>query len=327
MASQNVLRRVASIPWQNNTLLPAIDMSRLLDLKAIIIRVEGTIDTTVIATSARTLQTEILKRIQLVSGGLISFIDIAFSDLVYGNYARKFQTNSTRTVNLAVANNKAFSFTGVIDMQNYDGVRPTDSNLHTQKLSLLQLLLTTGSATDIFVGGTSAINAATTTITVSVLESMEDMAGYDEPRWIRKTSQQKITVNAANTAMKIPVGNLLRAVRVRAMTGTSTLDEEPTEAMIRNITFSSGTDVRFNLPWTDVKRLNSQDYESDMAAQVGIAIMDLADDNPSIMSRLFNLGAVNQAEIYLDTLAPGAFNEVVLTIDEFIAPPTPAKAA
>jgi len=323
-----IKRRTHQVALTENNVI-TLDLPRGYDYESILLRVSGVANITVAGAAVRAMApTQLIKRVELIADGKNTIASVPGWYLAKGFGREQFGLMNPPTAAAPATYN--VEFFGVLDQCLIDGIRPKDSNLRTSGMSLLQLRITTGAATDLLTGSPSG-TMTTFSLDVGTVETIElpDAKGsVTSPLYLQKRSYQDIAVTASNANQQIvlPIGNALRGVVLLA-----TNAGEPSNSIINNIQLASGVDVRFNMPGPLVQRLNAVDYaptgmltnsttwpESSLPP-TGLYVVDLMTNGPRdvAVTNAWDLSKASEAKLVLDVT--GAANyQVTVVSTEFI---------
>lgn len=247
-----------------------IDLPLGADLESIHLYLIGTLTNSVAWTSCKIEGlAKLIKRVELLANGE-TIATINGELLTHGNFVR--QAGVIKVNPLATVSTSPCEIVGFFDLSHVSGVRPKDSNLRTKGFRQLQLRITWGQFTDVFLGaGTTSAN--TLALTVSVRETKEygDENGFSPAPEIRKLHRIIEKTYPASMVDRIQLDpNLLyRAIVIRA----ETLGEL-SSAVINSVKVQLGTDVIIDLDAAVIADANSQDYS--WALPAGYFVVDFA---------------------------------------------------
>ena len=302
-----------------------IDLPRDYDYEAIMVRLSGTANVTVIATSVRAeAPCQWVPRLEIIADGKNTLFNAPLWFAALGSYVRPGAIASGARVTtpptaVAVAAYPVEAL-GVIDFMTVDGVHPKDTNFRPSGLSLFQLRATFGNPGDIFVGGTVSFTGTPTleVFAVQLVEQPDPQTGqYAQPIALKKVSTQIAAVPSSNSAQEIrlPAGNFIKSVLLRADGGTTA--GEPSTAVVNGLILQNGVDVRFNLSGAQVRQLNNMDYG---AITSGYYIADVtskgrADVN---LSELWDCTNPAEPKLLVDATLGAATTTLTAVITEMI---------
>lgn len=254
-----------------------VDVPRGYDIESIYFRLYGSFVITTNFTAVRAENPlQLIKRIELIADGKNTIDSVPFVLQNRAAVKRRGQLGAlTPSAGFVIATN-AFAAAAVIDKAMIDGIRPKDSNLRTDGMSLLQLRFTFGSVADCFTGAGvgTLLNAFCDVYTSEMVEIPNGDEKRTSPLYLIKRAYQDVAFAASNAAFDIilPVGNVMRGVFLRSE-GAVTAGE-PSDAVINNVILRSNTDVRLNLPYLDLREANKQDFDI-TTLPTGICFADL----------------------------------------------------
>ncbi|CAB4850614.1 MAG: hypothetical protein F2774_06735 [Actinobacteria bacterium] len=302
-----------------------LDLPRAYDYESIFLRINASLQVTVLATSVRTeAPAQLVSRVEVIADGKNTLYSAPFWFSSLGNYQRLLTQSGARATTppsgVAVATYSTEAI-GVIDFMNVDGVRPKDSNFRSRYLSLFQLRLTFGQAADAFVGGTVAFSG-TPTVDVFSSELVEETDNKGDfmtsPVALKKVSYVEQAVASSNTALiqRLPAGNLIKSVFIR--TEGAVTAGEPSAAVLNNVTLSAGQDVRLNLAGVNLRAKNNADYGQMTAGYYSADLLSKGDHDAN-MTELWDVTRQAEPVALLDVVG-GANNKYQAVITEMIFP-------
>lgn len=323
--NQNILRRKIAQKTFVAGGEDQIDLVRTHDLHSVMVRISGTVTTaTAAATSIKNVGVgRLLNRVELFSDGTKTLIEGDGRLAAFGNFERglrKFVTLPTGTGTGAHAVEAVY----MLDLATMDGPRPKDSALHTRLPFMSLLTLRLGYVSDLltalFVPGAATLSAYSLTVEVFQIEVQEfNPADMVEGRLIRRVSSQEAVIDASNSSFvfKLPVGNMLRGVKVLALNDTDNADN----TIVNNVIVRSAANVRLNMTGLGLRRTNFFDYRMDAAEHTaGLYYADLCPGGR--LNQLFDLRTSSNAEIEFDVTKPAGGNgRLLLQIVEYIEQP------
>lgn len=321
-------RQYSQAVTENNVV--TFDLSRGYDIETIALRVTGTANVTTGGTAVRAMAPcQLIKRVELIADGKNTICSIPGWALVK-NFGRDNYGMMTPPTAASIAAYAVEMF-GTLDQALIDGVRPKDSNLRTSGMSLLQLRITTGACVDLFTGSPAgSMTAFNVEIgTVETVELLDPKTGnITAPLYLQKRTYQDLAVPAsnANQQLALPVGNALRGLILLA-----TINGEPSDAVINNVSIASGVDVRVNLPGPLLQRLGNVDitaagmftnataWSSANRTPTGIYLVDLMSNGPRDVNvtNAWDLSKASEAKLTLDVTG-GAGYQVTVVSTEFV---------
>ena len=338
MRQYRVLRKAPTINIVAGQTLP-IDLPRSYDYESIFLRLSGSLQVTVAATSVRAeAPLQLVPRIVVIADGKSVLFNAPMWAASLGRVERELNQSGARATTppsgTAIAT-YAVEALGVIDLATIDGNRPKDSNFRTSALSMFQLIATFGQPGDPFVGGTVNFSGQPT-LEVFTQEMIElpdtdpatGKAKFTSPVMLRKVSflQQAFAASNPNAQLRLPSGNLMKSVLLRGEGATTA--GEPSTAVVNNIILQSGLDVRHNLTGAQTRAKNNCDFG---AVTAGYYVADLCRNGPALerLTELWDLTGQVEPQAVLDVTG-GANVNVMAVVTEYIpaaaqkAAPTPA---
>lgn len=307
MAKQYTLIR--KIGTQNVTAggFVAQDLPRDHDYSSVMLRLSGSAQVTVLATSVRAeAPLQWIPRIQVIAEGKNMIQNAPAWFYSMGNLARGAKDPSARATTppsgVAVAT-YAVEALMFIDFATIDTIKPKDSNFRAYGLSLFQLQMQFGNPGDIFVGGTVAFSG-TPTVEIFSCNCVEerDAAGkyIDSPAFIKKVSFQELSAVNSNAGLeaRLPAGNLVRSVFVR--TEGNTTAGEPQVGTLNNLILQNSNDVRLNLTSAQLRAKNNGEFGY---VQAGYYVGDLVTTGGhgnNFLGNLWDVGGASEPKAILD---------------------------
>ena len=325
MKQFRISRKIATVPIVAGS-FATVDLPRSYDYEALFVRISGSLQVTVLATSVRAeAPCQLVPRLVVTADGKNNLFNAPFWATCLGNYERMLTQSGARATTppsgVAVAT-YAVEAIGVIDFATINGVRPKDSNFRTSRLSLFQLQLTFGQPDDPFVGGT-VVFSGTPTVEVWSAEMVEvpdigadGKPNYTTPLMLKKVSMQEIAVlsSNANQEIRLPAGNLIKSVLVR--TEGNTTAGEPSTAMLNNLQLANGVDVRWNLSGAQTRARNNADY-GQLTGGYYVADLTTLGSSKVNLTDLWDLVGQVDPKAILDIVG-GATNKVQAIVTEYI---------
>lgn len=321
-----VKRKIATVPIVGGS-FATIDLPRSYDTEAIFLRIWGTLQVTVLATSVRAESPcQLVPRVELIADGKNTVHSSPFWAISLGRHDRFIRESGARATTppsgVAVAT-YAVEAIGIIDCQTPDGIRPKDSNFRTSGLSLYQLRLTFGQPGDCYVGGTVTLGTGcfVDIFSAEFVELPDANKQYTTPIALRKTTYQEVAVTASNPnfQLDLPAGNLVKSVLFRGE-----VSGEPSTAVLNAIQLQSGLDVRFNLSAAEARALANADHGQLLAGYYACD-MTAHGKSPIMLTELWDLTGQVDPKAVIDVTG-GANNKVQAVITEYIMRPAAAAA-
>ena len=329
MASQYRIKRRQFLANLTENGAFTFDLGRGADIESVMIRITGTANVTTAGTAVRAMApTQLLKRIELIADGKNTICSAPGWFLTKGQ--KRAQTGYMLPPTAATIAAYSVEMNAILDQALIDGIRPKDSNLRTAGMSLLQLRLTTGALTDLFTGtpaGSMTVFQCEI-VTVETIEQPDEKGNITRPLYLQKRSYQDIAISASNANQQVilPVGNALRGVTILA-----TINGEPSNAVVNNVTLASGVDVRVNIPGPALQRLGAMDYEpvgmmSNATAWAAASMLPTGMYEVDLMRNgaqdvkvtdAWDLSRASEAKLVLDVTG-GAGYQITVVTTEFI---------
>jgi hypothetical protein len=329
MRQYRVLRKAPTLNIQAGQTLP-IDLPRSYDYEAIYLRLSGSLQVTVAATSVRAeAPLQLVPRIVVISDGKNVLFNAPMWACSLARIDRELAASGARcttppsAVGIATY---AVEAIGVIDFATVDAMRPKDSNFRTSALSMFQLIATFGQPGDPFVGGTVNFSGQPTLevftqemIELPDIDPATGQPSFTSPIMLRKVSflQQAFAASNPNAEIRLPAGNLMKSVLARTE-GVVTAGE-PSTAMLNNAILQSGLDVRHNLTGPQIRAKNNADFGQITS---GYYMLDMVRNGPSPerLTELWDLSGQVEPKLVVDVVG-GANNNLMAVVTEYI----PAK--
>ena len=260
-----IQRKVASIPIVAGG-FGLQDLPRSYDYEALFFRITSSLQVTVAGSAVRAeAPVQLVPRVEVVSDGKNTLLSAPFWGISLAKYERDLLAAGARVTtppSAATVATYAVEAIGVHDFMTADGQRPKDSNFRTSALSMFQVRLTFGQPGDPFVGATVNFSGTNNVdvFTAEVVELPASDGSYAMPIALKKVSffTQTFAASNANAEMRLPAGNLIKAVVLRA-DGNITIGE-PSATVLNNVKLQSGVDVRLDLAAANLRAKNNADY-------------------------------------------------------------------
>jgi hypothetical protein len=291
MANQQGFRRPINTDTPTDGGRLVFDLPRNYFAQTYQLIISGTVNITTAFTSLR--QNALYnwaRRIDILSNGRTVLENVTGPNIAFNPFIDKFAPSDVG-LSLAPAvtvGANTFRFVVNLDRSMWDGVRPKDSMLHTASLDQLQLSIQFGTfATDVFTGAgvIGSITNARCELQVDELQEFPDPKSgkIATPRMLlkRQTLTYAVPATQANFQIKIPTGNVLRGVLLRA-----TSNGEPTDAVINAVLMERGVDTRFNRSGLGIKADMARMYP--YAPPVGYYWVDFMRLGPSEKAKMAN---------------------------------------
>ena len=303
----------------------AVDLPRDHDYNAVFLRLSGTANVTVIATSVRAeAPLQWVQRIQVIAEGknLVQNAPAWFYST--GNVYRKAKDSGGRATTpptgVAVATYpvEAGMF---VDFATMDTIVPKDSNFRSYGLSLFQLQMQFGNPGDIFVGGTVSFSGVPTVevFSANVVEERDAQSGkyIDSPKFVKKISFQELSAVNTNAGLeaRLPAGNLVRSCFIR--TEGFTTAGEPQVGTLNNVTLQNSNDVRLNLTSPQLRMMNNAFFGQVQAGYYTADMVRTGGEGNNFLANLWDVGGASEPKAILDVTG-SANGKVQVVTTEYI---------
>lgn len=239
--TQQFVRSIPFVPGGVQT----IEIPRMADIETLQLDFSGSF--TYPATAAGTLKSlsaqALIQRVELICDGKITVLSTpgwAFgfaSDRTFGSSGGGITSMTAPTANA----NGTWSSQFYIDLMQFDGVRPKDSNLRVRSFSIVELKITFGNWVDVFTNGASAPTVFSGTLTVDANLCTEADPENSKPKFMVKRTSQVIdaTNSNSNYQINLPAGNALRSIKFYThVNGVASI------AILDTMNVSNGLDTR-----------------------------------------------------------------------------------
>ena len=239
--TQQFVRSIPFVPGGVQT----IEIPRMADIETLQLDFSGSF--TYPAAAAGTLKSlsaqALIQRVELICDGKITVLSTpgwAFgfaSDRTFGSSGGGITSMTAPAANA----NGTWSSQFYIDLMQFDGVRPKDSNLRVRSFSIVELKITFGNWTDVFTNGASAPTVFSGTLAVDANLCTEADPENSKPKFMVKRTSQVIdaTNSNSNYQINLPAGNALRSIKFYThVNGVASV------AILDTMTVSNGLDTR-----------------------------------------------------------------------------------
>ncbi|NIR58938.1 MAG: hypothetical protein GWO02_05170 [Gammaproteobacteria bacterium] len=302
-----------------------IEIPRVHDLNTLEVILDGEIVVGTAAALAVPAESpaQLLQRVDLVANGKDVLEQIPYTIAVHGNFPRRFDAEVTQPGTTVATH--PFRAVAFLDRVVPDSLRPKDTAFKAFNTNLLQMLITTGQASDILdPDATTTLTLQNTTIEVVAHSLLEDPEGdRDEAKVVRKRTLQTETFTGSNNNLrvKLPTGNKIRFVQVHALDDAGGNFFDPTDALINSMSVAiDGVDVRHNLTYGATRSANRSRWG--IAPPAGFALADsVAENELAKMTNYWDLRRASLAELVIDHAAPTGNGRIEVVIDEYIGVP------
>lgn len=291
----------------------SLELPRMADIETIILNLAGTFTYPAGATgSLTTLKAQnLIKRIELICDGKITVLSapgwafgVASDRTFEGSGGGADQTMTTPNPGAASLDTTLF-----IDLMQFDGINPKDSNLRVRGFSIVELKITFGTWADCFTNAASVPAVYDLKVTTDLNLCTEVDPAATVPKFVVKRTSQTISATNSNSShqVNLPAGNAVRSVKFfTADNGVAT------DSCLNNIMAANGIDTRIQGSAKSFKsRLKG--YKS---TQVGMNEIDFARQTRSGVkaSDAWAVPSPSQPILTLDyTGAAGRTIEMVIT--------------
>lgn len=238
--TQQFVRQITFVPGS----VQSIEIPRMADIETLILDFSGTLTYPAGATGTlKSLSAQaLIQRIELICDGKITVLSVP--GWFYGSASDRTFGGSGGETNMTVpAANAAgvWSSQMFIDLMQFDGHRPKDSNLRVRNFSIVELKITFGTWSDVFVNPASAPTVFAGTLTVDANLCTEADPETSKPKFMVKRTSQTIdaTNSNSNYQINLPSGNAIRSIKF-----LTHIDGIVTDSIIDHMTVSNGIDTR-----------------------------------------------------------------------------------
>ena len=239
--TQQFVRSIPFVPGGVQT----IEIPRMADIETLQMDFSGSFTYPAAAAGAlKSLSAQaLIQRVELICDGKITVLSTpgwAFgfaSDRTFGSSGGGI-TSMTAP---AASANGTWSSQFYIDLMQFDGVRPKDSNLRVRSFSIVELKITFGTWSDVFVNPASTPTVFTGTLAVDANLCTEADPETSKPKFMVKRTSQVIdaTNSNSNYQINLPAGNALRSIKFYThVNGVASI------AILDNMSVSNGLDTR-----------------------------------------------------------------------------------
>lgn len=218
----------------------------MADLETLLLELTGTFTYPAGATGSLTSlgPQALISRIELVCDGKITVLSApAWAFGVASDRTYEGSGGGANLVMTTPAANAAgtLSTQMYVDLMQFDGVRPKDSNLRVRGFSLVELRITFANWTACFTNAASVPTVFNVTLNVDANLCTESDPDNNKPLFVRKMSSMTIDASAAQTARQInlPAGNALRSIKFFTHVNGVASDN-----ILTDVTVANGLDVR-----------------------------------------------------------------------------------
>lgn len=240
--TQQFIRQTAFQPGA----VVSMEIPRMADIESLVLDFSGTFTYPAGATGAlKSLGPQaLISRIELICDGKITVISAPGWTFGYAS-DRTFEGSGggSTTQMTAPAANAAGTWSAqlYVDLMQFDGFRPKDSNLRVRGFSIVELKVTFGNWTDAFTNAASVPTVYAGTLTVDGNLCTESDLTTTVPKFVVKRTSQTIDAASSNSAfqLNLPAGNAIRSLKF-----FTHVNGVASDAIINNINVSNGIDTR-----------------------------------------------------------------------------------
>lgn len=198
----------------------SLELPRMADIESIILDLSGTFTYPAGAAGGLTsLKAQaLIKRVELICDGKITVLSVpgwcfgVASDRTFeGTGGGADQVMTAPAANAAGTLSAQF----YIDLMQFDGINPKDSNLRVRNFSIVELKITFGTWADCFTNAASvpAVFAVTASTDLNLCTEMDPAT--TAPKFVVKRTSQTIAATNSNSnhQINLPAGNALRSIK------------------------------------------------------------------------------------------------------------------
>lgn len=224
----------------------SVELPRMADIESILLDVSGTF--TYPAGAAGNLTSlkaqALVRRVELICDGKITVLSapgwafgIASDRTFEGSGGGADQSMTAPAANAAGTLSAQF----YIDLMQFDGINPKDSNLRVRGFSIVELKITWGNWSDCFTNAASVPMVYNITALTDLSLCTETDPTATAPKFVVKRTSQVINATTSNSAFQInlPAGNAIRSIKF--YTSDSGV---ATDTCINSILCNNGIDTR-----------------------------------------------------------------------------------
>ena len=308
--TQQFNRSAAFVPGGVVTL----ELPRMADIETVILDLSGTFTYPAGAAGSLTsLKAQaLIKRVELICDGKITVLSapgwafgVASDRTFEGGGGGADQTMTVPAANAA----GTLSAQLFVDLMQFDGINPKDSNLRVRGFSIVELKVTFGNWSDCFTNVASVPTVFNLTLNTDLNLCTEMDPAASMPKFVVKRTSQTISATNSNSNYQInlPASNAIRSIKFfTADNGVAT------DACLNSVTASNGIDTRVQSS-ARALRARVRGYKS---VQTGMLEIDFARQTRSGVkaSDAWAVPSPSQPVLTLDyTGAAGRTIEMVIT--------------
>lgn len=240
--TQQFVRSIQFVPGG----VQSIELPRMADIESLVLDFSGTFTYPAGATGAlKSLGPQaLIQRLELICDGKVTVLSAPGWAFGYSS-DRTFEGagGGSSTTMTAPAANAAGSFSAqlYVDLMQFDGYRPKDSNLRVRGFSIVELKVTFGTWDQCFTNVASVPTVYAATVAVDANLCTEADPETTKPKFVIKRTSQVIDASASNSALQInlPAGNSLRSIKF-----FTHVNGVANDTIINNIQVANGLDLR-----------------------------------------------------------------------------------
>lgn len=308
--TQQFVRSIPFVPGGVQT----IEIPRMADIETLQLDFSGSFTYPAGATgSLKSLSAQaLIQRVELICDGKITVLSApgwAFGFASDRTFEGSGGGSTTSMTTPAAGANGTWSAQFYVDLMQFDGVRPKDSNLRVRGFSIVELKITFGNWTDVFTSAASTPTVFSGTLSVDANLCTEADPENSKPKFMVKRTSQVIdaTNSNSNYQINLPAGNALRSIKFYThVNGVATIGILDTMAVSNGLdTRAQGTARAFRNRVQGFKSVITGFNEIDFARQIrSDVLVTNAWAVPSPSQPVLTLGFTGQA---------GARIEMVIT--------------
>lgn len=316
-----ILRAIKSLAHSDSDILSA-DIPREHMFATIWIRIAGTLTVTADATATENNILNLIRNIQIKAEGSITPKNmngvLAYLIAKYeGKTAPIFSPPSGYT-----AAGSPYAFNASIPISfilppSYGRNDRYATLFDSDPLKTLQILLTTGTISDVISAGTATLTSVTYTIHSSEISGIVNRATD-----LNQESQQDKSFSSLSTALEhdMPLGNLYRRFAIRVLDNGTQSDTLLNSIKIQ----ANGTNILADITWGELLDLNKQQYETETMT-TGFAILDL--DERKLFAEMLPSRNLSSLKLVYNVDAPASSTGLIEVVpSEVILNPKNAPA-
>lgn len=313
--TQSSIRSIKYIPGSVQT----IEIPRMADIETLFLDLIGTFTYPAAAAgSLRTLGPQaLISRVELIADGKTTILSapgwafgVASDRTFEGGGGGSYTQMTNPAANAAGTLQTQF----YVDLMQFDGIKPKESNLRAQNLSILELKITFAPWTECFTNAASVPAVFDIDLFVDGNFCTELDTETAKPAFLVKRTSQIIAAESSNSnhQVRLPAGNIIRGVKF-----FTHINGVASDGILNNITASNGIDTRL-VASARALRVRQRGYkaptvgflEVDFARQIRSDVMlsnCWAVKNPSepILTLDYNGGAGRRIEMVITEILRG----------------------